>query len=94
MVTVCVSSKLKTSWKLVVFSNKAWKNSLYFVGVFNIKTVFPLTLAGYVMIIANSYPTRTRGIVNYNDHGTDQFIVISGLQEYCTYFDGNFGTYL
>ena len=46
------------------------------------------------MIIANSYPTRTRGIiVNYNDHGT-QFIVISGLQEYCTYFDGNFGTYL
>ena len=60
------------------------------MGVF----VFPLTLAGRVMIIANSYPTRTRGIiVNYNDHGT-QLIVISGLQEYCTYFDGNFGTYL
>ena len=67
MVTVCVCSKLKTSWKLVVISNKAWKNSRYFVGVF----VFPLTLAGRVMIIANSYPTRTRGIiVNYNDHGT------------------------
>ena len=88
MVTAFVCSKLKTSWKLVVFSNKAWKN--IFVGVF----VFPLTLAGYVMIIANSYPTRTRGIiVNYNDHGT-QFIIISRLQEYCTYFDGNFGTYL
>ena len=51
------------------------------MGVFNIKTVFPLiTLAGYVMTIANSYPLHTHGIViNYNDHGT-QFIVISGLQ--------------
>ena len=64
MVTVCVCSKLKTSLKLVVFSNKVWKNSQYFVGVF----VFPLTLNGCVMILANSYPTRTRGIiVNYND---------------------------
>ena len=80
--------KIKNKLKIGCFSNKAWKN--IFVGVF----VFPLTLAGYVMIIANSYPTRTRGIiVNYNDHGT-QFIVISGLQECYTYFDGNFGTYL
>ena len=33
---------------------------------FLIKTIIPLALVGYEMIIANSYPTRTRGIiVNY-----------------------------
>ena len=48
-------------------------NSRYFVGVFN-KTIIPLALVGYEMIIANStlraslpifisYPTRTRGII-------------------------------
>ena len=45
--------------------NKVWKNFRYFVGVFN-KTIIPLALVGYEMIIANSYPTRARGIiVNY-----------------------------
>ena len=39
--------------------NKVKKNSRYFVGVFN-KTIFPLALVGYEMIIANSYPTSTR----------------------------------
>ena len=62
MVTVRVCSKLKTSWKSVVFTNKVGKNSRYFVGVFN-KTIIPLALAGYEMIIANSYPTRTREII-------------------------------
>ena len=61
MVTVLVCSKLKTSWKSVVFTNKVGKNSRYFVGVFS-KTI-PLALVGYMMIIANSYPTRTRGII-------------------------------
>ena len=65
MVTVCFCSKLKTSWKSVVFTNKVGKNSLIFVGVFN-KTIIPLALVLYEKIIANSYPTRTRGIiVNY-----------------------------
>ena len=73
MVTVRVCSKLKTSWKSVGFTNKVGKNSRYFVGIFN-KTIIPLALVGYEMIIANwalraslaiiiSYPTRTRGII-------------------------------
>ena len=45
-----------------MFTNKVGKNSRYFVGVFN-KTIIPLALVGYEMIIANSYPTRTRGII-------------------------------
>ena len=45
----------------VVFTNKVGKNSRYFVGFFN-KTI-TLALVGYEMIIANSYPTRTRGII-------------------------------
>ena len=57
MVTVSVKS--------VVFTNKVGKNSRYVVGIFN-KTIIPLALVGYEMIIANSYPTRTRGtIVEY-----------------------------
>jgi len=65
MVTVRVSSKLKTSWESVVFTNKVGRNSRYFVGVFN-KTIIPLALVGYEMIIGNSYPTGNRGIiVNY-----------------------------
>ena len=73
MVTVRVCSKLKTSWKSVGFTNKVGKNCRYFVGIFN-KTIIPLALVGYEMIIANearsaelamiiSYPTRTRGII-------------------------------
>ena len=50
----------------MVFINKVGKNSRYFVGVFR-KKIIPLALAGYEMIIVNSYPTRTRGsiIVKY-----------------------------
>ena len=37
------------------------------MGVFN-KTIIPLALVGYEMIIVNSYPTRTRGIIfNYEN---------------------------
>ena len=61
MVTVRVCLKLKTSRKSVVFRNKVGKNSQSFVGVFN-KTIISLLLFGYEMIIANSYPTRSRGI--------------------------------
>ena len=62
MVTVRVCSKLRTSWKSVVFTSKDGENSLFFVGVFN-KTLIPLVLVECEMIIANSYPTRTRGII-------------------------------
>ena len=62
MVTVRVSAKLEISRKSVVFTNKVEKNSRYFVGVFN-KTIIPLALVRFDMIIANSYPTRTRGII-------------------------------
>ena len=77
MVTVHVCSKLKTSWKLVVLTNKVGKNSRYFVGIFN-KTIIPLVLVRYEMIMANLalcalstlstlstilYPKRTRGII-------------------------------
>ena len=61
MVTVRVYLKLKTSRKSVVFTNKVGKNSQSFVGVFN-KTIISLVLFGYEMIIAKSYPTRSRGI--------------------------------
>ena len=61
MVTVRVCFKLKRSRKSVVFTNKVGKNSRFFVGVFN-ETIISLVLFGYEMIIANSYPTRTRGI--------------------------------
>ena len=62
MVTVRVCSKLKASCKSVVFTNKVGMNSRYFVDVFN-KAIIPLKLVGYEMIIANSYPTRARGVI-------------------------------
>ena len=47
----------------------------YFVGVFS-KTIIPLALVGYEMIIANSYPTRTRGIiVKYITTSSAEFIL-------------------
>ena len=49
----------KTSCKAVVFTNKVANNSRYFVCVFN-KTINPLKLVEYEMIIANSYLTRAR----------------------------------
>ena len=61
----------ETSGKSVVFADKVGKNSRYFVGLLN-KTIIPLALVRYEMIIDNSalstisYLTRTRGIiVNY-----------------------------
>ena len=57
-----VCSKLKTSWKSVVFTNKVGTSSRYFVDVIN-KTIILLTLVGYEMIIANSYPTPRHGII-------------------------------
>ena len=44
--------KTKNKLKKVLFANKVGKNAPYFVGVFN-KTIIPLTLVGYEMIIAN-----------------------------------------
>ena len=57
MVTVRVCLKLKISWKSVALTNKVWKNSRYFVGVFN-KTIIPLALIGYEMIIASVYSPK------------------------------------
>ena len=54
MVIVPVCSKLKTSWKSVVFTNQNGKNSRYFVSFFNKTINIPLELVGYEMIIANS----------------------------------------
>ena len=54
--------KIKNCLKIGVFTSKVGKNSPYFEAVFN-KTIIPLALVGYEMIIANSYPTRTRGII-------------------------------
>ena len=71
MVTVRVFSNLKASWKSIVFTNKAGKNSRYFVGIFY-KTIIPLALVGYEMNMANSAlvrgllpspPTHTRGTI-------------------------------
>ena len=50
MVTVRVCSKLKTSRKSVLSTNKVGRNSRYFVGVFN-ETTIPLALVGYDMYI-------------------------------------------
>ena len=63
MVTVRVCSKLKTSWKSLVFTNKVGKNFRYFVGVFNKRIIGPLALDGYEMIVANLYLTRTSAII-------------------------------
>ena len=56
--------KIKNKQKIVYFVGK---NSRYFVGVFS-KTIIPLAIVRYEMIIANeartiSYPTRTSGMI-------------------------------
>ena len=38
---------------MVIFTNKVGKNSRYFMGFLN-KTIIPLALVGYEMILANS----------------------------------------
>ena len=45
--------KIKNKLKIGCFPNKVGKNSRYFVGVFN-KTIIPLALVGFEMILANS----------------------------------------
>ena len=45
--------KIKNKLKIGCFTNEVGKHSRYFVGVFN-KTIIPLVLVGYEMIIANS----------------------------------------
>ena len=59
--------KIKNKLKIFCFDKyNVWKNSRYFLGVFN-KTIIPLALVGYEMIIANEArksqlgATRTRG---------------------------------
>ena len=57
ILTVHVCSKLKTSLKLVDFTNKVGKNSRYFVGVFN-KTKSTrryALLIGYLIFNAHSF---------------------------------------
>ena len=66
MITVRVCSKLKTSWKSVVFTNKVGKNSRYFVGVFS-KTIIPLVIANWALhaslAIYHLIYNATRGII-------------------------------
>ena len=58
----------------LVYANKVGKNSRYFVGVFD-KTIIPLALVGYEMIIANS--ALRASLANYhfisNAHLWDNF---------------------
>ena len=69
MVTVRVCSKLKTTENRLFLTNKVGKNSRYFVGVFN-KTIIPLVLVGYEMIIANSALRASLAIYHliFNSH--------------------------
>ena len=53
MVPVRFCSKFTNRLKIGCFTNEVGKNSQYFVRVFN-KTIIPLALLEYEMIIANS----------------------------------------
>ena len=57
----CFSFNSRLFTKSVAFTSTIGKNPRYFVGVFN-KTIIPLALVR-LLIIANSYPTRTRGVI-------------------------------
>ena len=62
MVTVRDRSKIKKAENRFFFSQiKSRKEISIFCGRFN--GTIPVALVGYEMIIANSYPTRTRGII-------------------------------
>ena len=54
--------KIENKLKIGCFLQTKSERILHFMGVFN-KTIIPLALVGYEMIIANLYPTRTRGII-------------------------------
>ena len=60
MVTVRVCSKLKTSWKSVIFANKVGKNSLYFVDV---RLLLPTRRYVSRLPSTISHPGRTRGAI-------------------------------
>ena len=74
MVTVRVCSKFETSGKSAVFTNKVGKNFRYFVGVFN-KTIMPLALVGYEIIIANSALRASLAFNHLKSKGTLGIIV-------------------
>ena len=61
MVTERICLKLKQVENRCFLQTKS-ERILHFVGVFN-KTIVPLALVGYEMIIAILYPTHTRGII-------------------------------
>ena len=69
--------KIKNKLKIGCFYNKSQKELSIYVGLFFFyETIIPLAFFGYEMIIANSYPTRTRAVivkerVSYN--GTPYF---------------------
>ena len=54
--------KIKDKVKIGCFFKQSQDEFSIFCGVFN-KTLILLTLVGYEMIIAISYPTPTRGII-------------------------------
>ena len=56
--------KIKHKLKIICFTNKVGKNNSWnFVGVFN-KTIIPLALIGYKMIIVNSALHASLAIYN------------------------------
>ena len=73
MVTVR-NLKFETSGKSAVFTNKVGKNFRYFVGVFN-KTIIPLALVGYEIIIANSALRASLAFNHLKSKGTLGIIV-------------------
>ena len=56
------SSQNKKQAENRLFLQKVGKNSQYFVGIFY-ETIIPLAPVGYEMIMANSYPMHTHGII-------------------------------
>ena len=71
MVTVRVCSKLKTSWKSVIFTNKVGKNALYFVDV---RLLLPIRRYASRLPTTISYLGRTRGIiVKYSQNKCDLY---------------------
>ena len=54
--------KIKNKLKIGCFTNKVKKNSQYLVGIFK-KTIIPLVLVGYEMIIAKTVLTH---LIGYN----------------------------
>ena len=65
--------KIKNKLKIGCFY-KVWRNSRYFVGVFN-KTIIPLALVGYDMIIVSNlqYWDRKLPTNNFSAHLTNIF---------------------